>query len=101
MTAAPATQPYVIDSDAHVLEPPHLWDEYLEPEFRPRAIRIVQGVPGRDGRPGIIMRPYGGSADAGHFLARAMASTGASQIVGNFYPELDAMIAEQRDFTTA
>lgn len=51
MTAAASDRPYVIDGDAHVLEPPHLWDEYLEPEFRPRAIRIVQGIPGRDDRP--------------------------------------------------
>ena len=47
MTATPGGRPYVIDGDSHVLEPPHLWDEYLEPAFRSRAIRIVQGVPGR------------------------------------------------------
>ncbi|MFN0149035.1 MAG: amidohydrolase family protein [Dehalococcoidia bacterium] len=41
----------IIDGDSHVLEPPWLWDEYLEPEFRPRAIRITRGVPGRDGAP--------------------------------------------------
>jgi uncharacterized protein len=30
----------VIDCDAHVLEPATLWQEYLEPPFRDRAIRI-------------------------------------------------------------
>jgi predicted TIM-barrel fold metal-dependent hydrolase len=40
---------YIIDGDSHVLEPPDLWDEYLEQEFRPRAIRITRSVPGRDG----------------------------------------------------
>ena len=39
----------IIDGDSHVLEPPDLWDEYLEPEFRPRAIRITRSIPGRDG----------------------------------------------------
>ena len=40
---------YIIDGDSHVLEPPNLWDEYLEPEFRPRAIRITRSISGRDG----------------------------------------------------
>ena len=30
----------VIDCDSHVMEPADLWREYLEPEFRDRAIRI-------------------------------------------------------------
>ena len=50
-----ATEALIIDGDSHVLEPPHLWEEYLEREFRPRAIRIVQSVAGPDGggaRPG-------------------------------------------------
>lgn len=34
----------VVDCDSHVMEPPDLWREYLEPEFRDRAIRIeVEG----------------------------------------------------------
>ena len=41
--------PLIIDGDSHVLEPPDLWDEYLEPEFRPRAIRITRSIPSRDG----------------------------------------------------
>ncbi len=40
---------YIIDGDSHVLEPPDLWDEYLEPEYRPRAIRITRSIAGRDG----------------------------------------------------
>jgi uncharacterized protein len=31
----------IIDADGHVLEPAWLWEEYLEAEFRDRAIRIV------------------------------------------------------------
>jgi predicted TIM-barrel fold metal-dependent hydrolase len=30
----------IVDSDAHVLEPADLWRNYLEPEYRDRAIRI-------------------------------------------------------------
>ncbi|MGE5596392.1 MAG: amidohydrolase family protein [Hyphomicrobiales bacterium] len=48
--AARAARPLIIDGDSHVLEPPDLWDEYLEPEFRPRAIRITRSIAGRDGQ---------------------------------------------------
>ena len=36
----------VVDCDSHVMEPPDLWQKYLEPQFRDRAIRIekVDGV---------------------------------------------------------
>lgn len=32
----------VIDCDSHVMEPPDLWQRYLEPEYRDRAIRIEE-----------------------------------------------------------
>ena len=41
----------VFDADAHVMEPPDLWERYLEPEFRERAIRIVE----RDGVEQLVM----------------------------------------------
>ena len=28
-------------ADGHILEPPDLWETYLEPKYRDRAIRIV------------------------------------------------------------
>jgi uncharacterized protein len=30
-----------VDADGHILEPPTLWEEYLEPRYRDRALRIV------------------------------------------------------------
>jgi hypothetical protein len=39
MTTASA----VIDCDGHILEPPDLWEKYLEPSMRDRAIRIRVG----------------------------------------------------------
>jgi predicted TIM-barrel fold metal-dependent hydrolase len=33
---------FVVDCDSHVMEPPDLWETYLEPRFRDRAIRIVK-----------------------------------------------------------
>jgi len=36
----------VIDADGHILEPPDLWETYLEPKYRPKAIRIRVGDDG-------------------------------------------------------
>ncbi|MGO9450621.1 MAG: amidohydrolase family protein [Candidatus Binataceae bacterium] len=36
-----AVQDFVVDCDSHVMEPPNLWETYLEPRFRDRAIRIT------------------------------------------------------------
>jgi predicted TIM-barrel fold metal-dependent hydrolase len=33
-------KPLVVDADGHVLEPPDLWQRYLEPKFRDRAMCI-------------------------------------------------------------
>jgi len=38
----------VIDADGHVLEPPDLWERYVEPAWRERAIRVVRQADGRD-----------------------------------------------------
>jgi predicted TIM-barrel fold metal-dependent hydrolase len=35
-----------IDADGHILEPPDLWEQYLEPQFRDRALRIVRDADG-------------------------------------------------------
>jgi uncharacterized protein len=33
---------FVVDCDSHVMEPPDLWERYLESKFRDRAIRIIK-----------------------------------------------------------
>jgi uncharacterized protein len=30
-----------VDADGHVLEPPDLWENYIDPKYRDRALRIV------------------------------------------------------------
>ena len=32
----------VVDCDSHVMEPPDLWERYIEPKYRDRAIKIVR-----------------------------------------------------------
>jgi predicted TIM-barrel fold metal-dependent hydrolase len=36
----------VIDADGHILEPPDLWEKYLEAKYRPDAIRLTIGADG-------------------------------------------------------
>jgi predicted TIM-barrel fold metal-dependent hydrolase len=52
----------VIDADGHILEPPDLWETYLEPKYRPEAIRIRIGDDGYEylevaGRRASMTRP--------------------------------------------
>ena len=39
-------KPFVVDMDSHVMEPPDLWQNYLEPKYRDRAIRIERNAEG-------------------------------------------------------
>ena len=34
------SKPFIVDADAHILEPVDLWEKNLEPEYRDRAIRF-------------------------------------------------------------
>ena len=38
----------IIDADGHIVEPRKLWEEYVEPEFRDRVIRIERNREGLD-----------------------------------------------------
>ena len=37
-----------VDADGHILEPPELWREYLEPKYRDRALCIRKDDEGRE-----------------------------------------------------
>jgi len=66
----------VIDADGHVLEPPDLWLNYLEPKFRDRAPHIVLNKRGKETlqiKPGKILsmpEGSGGIGASGAFGAR-------------------------------
>ena len=40
------TEATVIDCDGHILEPPDLWEKYIDPKYRERAMRIRVGDDG-------------------------------------------------------
>ncbi len=51
-----------IDADGHILEPPDLWERYLEPQYRERAIRLRTNADGLEyfeynGKPSTLMPP--------------------------------------------
>jgi predicted TIM-barrel fold metal-dependent hydrolase len=50
-----------VDADGHILEPPDLWETYLEPEYRDRALRLVRDDAGLEaleigGAPSVLSR---------------------------------------------
>jgi predicted TIM-barrel fold metal-dependent hydrolase len=60
-----ATRPFgfagAVDADGHILEPPDLWETYLEPRYRDRALRIVRDDAGLEaleigGKPSVMSR---------------------------------------------
>ena len=56
------TDAMLIDCDGHILEPPDLWEKYLEPRYRDRAIRIRVGDDAFeyleiDGKRAVLPRP--------------------------------------------
>jgi predicted TIM-barrel fold metal-dependent hydrolase len=68
MSALPLLQPG-IDCDSHVLEPADMWQNYIDPEFRDRALRVdvIEGTE-------VLF------ADNEPFLAGRMAGLGGSHI---------------------
>ncbi len=34
-------EPGAVDADGHILEPPTLWEDYIDPQFRDRALRFL------------------------------------------------------------
>jgi predicted TIM-barrel fold metal-dependent hydrolase len=50
-----------VDADGHILEPPDLWETYLEPQYRDRALRFIRDANGLEaleigGAPSIMSR---------------------------------------------
>jgi predicted TIM-barrel fold metal-dependent hydrolase len=79
----------VVDSDAHVLEPPDLWERYLEQKFIDRAIRIERDDDGlevliTDGIPVDSFRGTLGTLGGIGMDAKALGTPGANTYVDGF-----------------
>ena len=48
MAAAQKLEEYLFDADSHVLEPPDMWDNYLESKFQSRGIHVIPDANGID-----------------------------------------------------
>jgi predicted TIM-barrel fold metal-dependent hydrolase len=61
MVVQPLKYRGAVDADGHILEPPDLWERYLEPQYRDRALRIVLDDRGLEqleigGKPSVMSR---------------------------------------------
>jgi predicted TIM-barrel fold metal-dependent hydrolase len=78
-----------IDADGHILEPPNVWEQYIDPPYRARAIRIRTGPDGLEvlelnGAPAKYMRPgflaqFGAMGQRGQELAPSSDRTYVNQ----------------------
>jgi len=80
----------IIDADGHILEPPDVWERYLDPAWRERAIRVRRGADGRDlleieGRPAEMTTPemLGGFGGMGKTLDELAAACLSGRYVDN------------------
>ncbi len=48
MANTPEAKPFIVDMDSHVMEPPDLWDRYIEPKYRDRSIHIRKNEDGTE-----------------------------------------------------
>jgi len=88
----------LISADSHVLEPPHIWTEYMEARFHPKCPKVVSDGDGGEAwqfAPDIPPAPIGIYASAGrsHEEVRWTGVTFAGANQGNFYAA--ARIEEQ------
>jgi len=83
----------IIDSDGHILEPPDVWERYIEPKWRERAIRVRRDADGRDvlaidGRPARLTTAemLGGFGGMGKSLEELAAACLSGRYVENAPP---------------
>ncbi len=83
------TDELVIDADGHVLEPPDLWERYLEPKYRERAMRIRVDEDGQeyleiDRKRSVLIS------------GRLLAAQGGMQKLGELGPKVEELEARRR-----
>ena len=81
-----------IDADGHILEPPGIWEEYMDPAFRDRALRIAVAADGKeyfqiDGR---VKEEGAGLGDTGSMGRSEEELAGATYVEAAPYGTMDA-----------
>src|SRR5438270_5670841 len=88
----------IVDADGHILEPPDVWERYVDPQWRSSAIRVRRAADGRDfleieGRPARMTTPemLGGFGGMGKTLEALAAACVSGRYVDNApAPAVDA-----------
>jgi predicted TIM-barrel fold metal-dependent hydrolase len=78
---------HIVDADGHVLEPPDVWERYVDPPFRERAIRVRRRPSGEDvleidGRPSRLTTTPMLSAIAG--MGRTLDELAVAAVSGHY-----------------
>jgi predicted TIM-barrel fold metal-dependent hydrolase len=95
--------PGAVDADGHILEAADLWEEYLEPVYRPRAMRLrtdgygleyleIDGAPSKVVRGGMLGMLGGMQRN----LAEVLPGTGHTYVSGASFGAMDARERLQR-----
>ena len=95
-----ATKMAIVDADGHVVEPPWMWQEYIEPDYRdyvPTTVQLSDGIdwviPGPKAQPGDVSQVVAvqsGEVEAGPAPVRGrtmILPTAAAQIAGRPWDE--------------
>src|SRR5262245_61224761 len=84
---------HLVDADGHVLEPADVWERYVDPRWRARAIRVRRGADGRDvleidGRAARLTTPemLGGLGGMGRSIDELAAATLSGRYAENAPP---------------
>src|SRR5256885_11309754 len=86
-----------VDADGHVLEPPDIWERYVESKYQSRALRVRKDQHGYeyleiDGRPSKIIRAgmLAGLGGMGPGAAELSASPGRTYVGNAPFGSMDA-----------
>jgi len=92
-----------VDADGHILEPPDLWERYIEPRYRERALRMLPDAEGIeyleiDGKPSKIVRggALGMVGAMGRPAAEVLPSPEHTYVRGATFGAMDARERVQR-----
>jgi hypothetical protein len=102
----------IIDADGHILEPPDVWEKYIDPKFRDRALRIRVGSEGRqyleiDGRPSKFFNIKaltflgGMGRNAGELTAATQGTYEESAPFGAMYPQERLQLLDRENLAAA
>lgn len=102
----------IIDADGHILEPPDVWEKYIDPKFRDRALRVRVGSDGQEylevnGRPSKFFNIKaltflgGMGRNAGELATASQGTYVESAPFGSMFPQERLQLLDHENLTSA